>query len=74
MEGVTTEKVTILGDSATVQCFSLHLTSFACLVDVGGAQVITVKHNSLFWHNLIITTFVVYNRLSVYIFIYISDT
>ena len=41
MKGVTTEKVTILEDVAIVECSSLHLTSFACLVDVGGAQVIT---------------------------------
>ena len=40
VEGVTTEKVTILEDVAIVECSSLHLTSFACLVDVGGAQVI----------------------------------
>ena len=35
VEGVTTEKVTILEDVTIVECSSLHLTSFACLVDVG---------------------------------------
>lgn len=38
-DGVTTDNVTIDGDLAIVQCSSLHLTSFACLVDVSGAQV-----------------------------------
>ena len=47
VEGVTTEKITILGDVAIVECSSLHLTSFACLVDVGGAQVITQKTKSI---------------------------
>ena len=38
-EGVRTESVTREGDTVTVTCTSLHLTSFAVLVDVGGAQV-----------------------------------
>ena len=40
-EGVRTESVTRDGDTVTVTCASLHLTSFAVLVDVGGAQVVT---------------------------------
>ena len=47
VKGVTTEKVIILGDVAIVECSSLHLTSFACLVDVGGAQVISQKTKSI---------------------------
>ena len=39
MEGVTTVSVVRVGDIATVQCSSSHLTSFAVLVDVGGAKV-----------------------------------
>ena len=39
MDGLVTESVVRDGGSVTVQCSSTHLTSFACLVDVGGAQV-----------------------------------
>ena len=39
MDGVVTESVVRDGEHVTVQCVSTHLTSFACLVDVGGAQV-----------------------------------
>ena len=39
MDGVVTESVVRDGEHVTVQCTSTHLTSFACLVDVGGAQV-----------------------------------
>ena len=38
-EGVKTVSVTSVGDIVTVTCASSHLTSFAVLVDVGGAQV-----------------------------------
>ena len=31
--------MTRVGDTVTVKCASSHLTSFAVLVDVGGAQV-----------------------------------
>ena len=40
-EGITTEKVSLEGDLSIVQCSSLHLTSFAVLVDVRGVQVRT---------------------------------
>jgi len=39
VDGVVTESVVRDGEHVTVQCTSTHLTSFACLVDVGGAQV-----------------------------------
>ena len=45
--GLTTDMVTIEGHLATVQCSSRHLTSFACLVDVGGAQVSVKLHLKL---------------------------
>ena len=38
-EGLRTESVTKDGDNVTVTCSSNHLTSFAVLVDVGGAKV-----------------------------------
>ena len=38
-EGLRTESVTRDGDTVTVTCSSNHLTSFAVLVDVGGAWV-----------------------------------
>ena len=38
-EGLRTESVTRDGDTVTVTCSSNHLTSFAVLVDVGGARV-----------------------------------
>ena len=38
-EGLKTVSVTSVGDIVTVTCASSHLTSFAVLVDVGGAQV-----------------------------------
>ena len=38
-EGLKTVSVTRVGDRVTVTCASSHLTSFAVLVDVGGAQV-----------------------------------
>ena len=38
-EGLKTVSVTRVRDTATVTCASSHLTSFAILVDVGGAQV-----------------------------------
>ena len=38
-EGVITEQVTVGQEQTTVQCASLHLTSFAVLVDVRGAKV-----------------------------------
>ena len=41
VEGVTTETETVEGDMSIVQCSSLHLTSFAVLVDVRGVQVRT---------------------------------
>ena len=40
-EGVTTQTVSLEGDLSIVQCSSLHLTSFAVLVDVRGVQVRT---------------------------------
>ena len=40
-EAVRTVSVTREGDTVTVTCASTHLTSFAVLVDVGGAQVHT---------------------------------
>ena len=40
-EGVTTEMVSFEGDLSMVQCSSVHLTSFAVLVDVRGVQVRT---------------------------------
>ena len=40
-EGVTTETETVEGDLSIVQCSSLHLTSFAVLVDVREVQVRT---------------------------------
>ena len=39
MDGLVTESVVRDGETVTVQCSSTHLTSFACLVDVGRAQV-----------------------------------
>ena len=41
VEGVTTETETVEGDLSIIQCSSLHLTSFAVLVDVRGVQVRT---------------------------------
>ncbi|CAI8057705.1 Adhesion G protein-coupled receptor L3 [Geodia barretti] len=38
-EGLRTESVTRDGDTVTVTCSSNHLTSFAVLVDVGGARI-----------------------------------
>ena len=38
-DGLRTESVTRDGNTVTVTCASFHLTSFAVLVDVGGAQV-----------------------------------
>ena len=38
-EGLTTEDVRRDGNTITVVCSSTHLTSFAVLVDVGGARV-----------------------------------
>ena len=35
------------GDTVTVTCASTHLTSFAVLVDVGGAKVLHINHYSL---------------------------
>ena len=40
-DGLRTESVTRDGNTVTVTCASFHLTSFAVLVDVGGAQVYT---------------------------------
>ena len=37
--GLRTESVTRDGNTVTVVCSSTHLTSFAVLVDVGGAKV-----------------------------------
>jgi hypothetical protein len=41
VEGVTTETETVEGDLSIIQCSSLHLTSFAVLVDVRGVQINT---------------------------------
>ena len=38
-EGLTTQMISLEGDRSIVQCSSLHLTSFAVLVDVRGVQV-----------------------------------
>ena len=38
-DGLRTESVTRDGNTVTVTCASFHPTSFAVLVDVGGAQV-----------------------------------
>ena len=41
-EGLRTESLTRDGSSATITCSSSHLTSFAVLVDVGGAKVLII--------------------------------
>ena len=42
-DGLRTKDVTRNGNTITVTCSSTHLTSFAVLVDVGGAQVCTLS-------------------------------
>ena len=41
LEGLKTESVMREGSNVTLTCSSTHLTSFAVLVDVGGAKVIS---------------------------------
>ena len=58
------------GDTVTVTCVSLHLTSFAVLVDVGGAQV---QVAIVCWHAVNESTFTTVNLLFIYTCACISD-
>ena len=42
-DGVSTAMSTTVGNVSTVECASLHLTSFAVLVDVRGVEVSTIS-------------------------------
>ena len=54
-EGVKTLSVTRVRDIVTVTCASSHLTSFAVLVDVGGAQA-SVLTSNIFIHVKLMTS------------------
>ena len=49
-DGLRTESVTRDGNTVTVTCASFHLTSFAILVDVGGAQVMEKYTHTLLYY------------------------